>query len=193
MRDALLPSFGCFAHTLQLVVEEGVIAQRAVTDILTTCRKVVGHFKHSATAYNHFHEIQKRLGIATHRLQQDIKTRWNSSYYMLQSVLELPTDITELTPYQLDLAQKVVEALQPIEEITKTISSDSVTIAVVIPFIRMLVKSLEKHHNDSGVRTMKKEMLKSLKRRFNGIEENKYVVIATLLDPRFKRQVLFWT
>ena len=29
-------------------------------------------------------------------------------------------------------------------------------------------------------------MLKSLKRRFNGIEENKYVVIATLLDPRFK-------
>ena len=33
---------------------------------------------------------------------------------------------------------------------------------------------------------MKKEMLKSLKRRFNGIEENKYVVIATLLDPRFK-------
>ena len=94
MRDALLPSFGCF---VQLVVEEGVIAQRAVTDILTTCRKAVGHFKHSATAYNHFHEIQKRLGIATHRLQQDIKTRWNSSYYMLQSVLELPTDITELT------------------------------------------------------------------------------------------------
>ena len=68
MRDALLPSFGCFAHTLQLVVEEGVIAQRAVTDILTTCRKVVGHFKHSATAYNHFHEIQKRLGIATHKI-----------------------------------------------------------------------------------------------------------------------------
>ena len=76
---------------------------------------------------------------------------------MLQSVLEQKvalaayaterSNITVLTPYQLDLAQKVVEALQPIEEITKTISSDSVTIAVVIPFIRMLVKSLEKHHN----------------------------------------------
>lgn len=38
MRDASLPSFGCFAHSLQLVVEEGVTSQRAVIDILSICR-----------------------------------------------------------------------------------------------------------------------------------------------------------
>lgn len=62
----------------------------------------------------------------------------------------------------------------------------SSTIAVVIPLIRMLIKSLEKHHNDVGVRTMKKEMLDAIKRRFHGIKDNKHVAIATLVDPHIK-------
>ena len=68
MHDASLPSFGC-------VVEEGVTSQRAVIDILSICSKSVGHFKHSTTAYSHFHEIQKLFEIPIHRLQQDIPTR----------------------------------------------------------------------------------------------------------------------
>lgn len=110
MRDAGLPSFGCFAHTLQLVVEDGVLAQRAVIDVLSVCRKIVGHFKHSTTAYSHLQAIQEQLGLPKHRLQQDIKTRWNSSFYMIQSILEqkmaLAAYSTEkalcmLTPYQI--------------------------------------------------------------------------------------------
>ena len=45
MRDASLPSTGCFAHTLQLVVRDGVLSQRVVTETLAVCRKIVGHFK----------------------------------------------------------------------------------------------------------------------------------------------------
>ena len=44
MRDSALPSFGCFAHSLQLVVNDEVLAQQAVLDLLATCRKIVGHF-----------------------------------------------------------------------------------------------------------------------------------------------------
>ena len=93
-----------------------------------------------------------------------------------------------LTLYQLDLANKIVEALKPIEEITKEISADSTSISVIIPLVRMLVKTLEKHHNDSGIRTLKKEMLTSLQKRFEDIEENQYTVISTLLDPCFKNK-----
>ena len=50
----------------------------------------------------------------------------------------------------------------------------------------MLIKTLDKHHNDAGVRTMKREILDAIKRRFNGIEEYKYAAIATLVDPHFK-------
>lgn len=75
MREALLPSFGCFTHSLQLVIEDRVLSQRAVIDVFTTCRKIVGHFKHSTVAYNRLRSIQEGLDIPQHHLQQDIRTR----------------------------------------------------------------------------------------------------------------------
>ena len=50
----------------------------------------------------------------------------------------------------------------------------------------MLEKSLEKHHDDRGVQTMKQEMLKSLKQRYACAESNEILTISTILDPRFK-------
>ena len=58
LTDASLPHFGCFAHTLQLVVHDGVLSQRAVIDILSSCRKIVGHFRHSCLAYSRLRVIQ---------------------------------------------------------------------------------------------------------------------------------------
>jgi len=46
-RDANITNVGRLAHTLQLVVNEGVMAQRQVQDVLGCCRRIVGHFKHS--------------------------------------------------------------------------------------------------------------------------------------------------
>ena len=45
---------------------------------------------------------------------------------------------------------------------------------------------LEKEVKDTGVRSMKNKMLDSLRSRFNDIEEKDFLVIATLLDPRYK-------
>ena len=75
MKDACLPSLGCFAQTLQLVVHEGVLSQRAVIDILAICRKIVGHFKHSSLAYSRLREIQNNLSLSPHHLKQDKPTR----------------------------------------------------------------------------------------------------------------------
>ena len=72
MRDASLTSLGCFAHTLQLVVHDGVLSQRVVMDTLAVCRKIVGHFKHSSTAYSRLNTIQQNLGLPQYRLQQDV-------------------------------------------------------------------------------------------------------------------------
>ena len=54
----------------------------------------------------------------------------------------------------------------------------------------MLNKALEKHHNDSGVKIMKKEMLLSIKHRFNNIELNISLFFACLLNPCFKNRLL---
>ena len=37
MRDAGVASYGCFAHSLQLVVNDGVLSQRSVSDLLAIC------------------------------------------------------------------------------------------------------------------------------------------------------------
>ena len=128
MQEASLPSLGCFIHSLQLVVEDGMLSQCAVIDILATYRATVGHFKHSSVAYGHLCSIQEHLGVLQHRLQQDVHTRWNSSLYKVKSVIEqkmslaayvIETGIVTLSPTQLDLEENTVAAFSPIEELTK--------------------------------------------------------------------------
>ena len=195
MRDATIPSYGCFAHSLQLVVNDGVFVQRSVNDLLAICRRIVGHFKRSTLASEKLKDIQKNLSLPQHNLKQDEPTRWNSSLYMIQSVVEQKMAIAAygadgsipvLSASQLDIATKVINTLTPIEEITRNISAEADSISQVIPLVRALAKVLEKEVEDTGVRSMKNKMLDSLRSRFNDIEEKDFLVIATLLDPRYK-------
>ena len=57
---------GCFAHTLQLVVNDGILSQQYVQDVLAKCRRIVGHFKHSQLVYSRLKEIQTTLGMPHH-------------------------------------------------------------------------------------------------------------------------------
>ncbi|KAJ4947185.1 hypothetical protein JOQ06_009223 [Pogonophryne albipinna] len=56
--DMGVQSLGCFAHTLQLVVIQGLLAQRSIIDAVANARKLVGHFKHSPKAYSILEDIQ---------------------------------------------------------------------------------------------------------------------------------------
>ena len=94
--------------------------------------------------------------------------------------------IPQLTANQLDLVGKVITASSPIEEMTKAVSANAASVSLIIQFVQMLSKTMEKRQDDKGVQTMKSEMLASLKRRFSDTEKSKCLVIATLLDPRFK-------
>lgn len=71
LRDANLSGFGCFAHSLQLIVNDGVISQRVVIDVLAVARSIVCHFKRSTLAYHLLDEIRERLDIPKHKLQHD--------------------------------------------------------------------------------------------------------------------------
>ena len=97
-------------------------------------------------------------------------------------------NIPQLTANQLSICDKVIKVMTPIEEVTKSISADAAAISVVIPFVRITAKSLDINDGDRGVRTMKSEMKLSLTRRFSDIEENDLLIVATLIDPRFKNR-----
>jgi len=66
----------------------------------------------------------------------------------------------------LDLVDKVISSLSLIEELTKSTSVDCAFVSLIIPFLKMLSKTLQKHHDDSGVKTINREMLCSKEQRF---------------------------
>jgi len=91
---------------------------------LTYFLYAVGHFKCSSLAYGKLHQLQSSL---QHRLKQGEPTCWNSSFYMLQSIIEQKmaiaaygseNDILVLSQAQIDLANKVIKVLEPVKEIT---------------------------------------------------------------------------
>ena len=51
------------------------------------------------------------------------------------------TGMVTLSPTQLDLAEKIVTALLPSEELTKSISVDFASVSFIIPFVKMLSKT----------------------------------------------------
>jgi len=147
-------------------------------------------------AYEKLKEIQKNLGLPQHNLKQDKPTRWNSSLYMIQLVVEqkmaiaaygVDGSIPVLTASQLIIATKVINILSPIEEITRNISAESASMSQVIPLVRALTKALEKEVEDNGVHSMKNKMFDSLCSRFDDIEDKDFLVLATLLYPRIPR------
>ena len=72
----------CFAHTLNLVVQEAIKADKDLVAVKKKCKEIVTFFHHSTKAMDKLREIQKQVGVPENKLIQEIETRWNSTFYM---------------------------------------------------------------------------------------------------------------
>ena len=199
-----LPSISCAIHTLQLVIKDWILAQRSVSDMLARCQKIVGHYKHSHVAVERLQDIQHQLGLPKHKLIQDEPTRWDLTYYMLESLVEQHRAISLYdTDFELldclnsnewQLSDKIVKLLEPMQCIIKEFSAKGAMVSQVIPFLEILKMELNSNHSSKsetidkfkGIITTKDEMLSSLDSRFHQVYSNDTYLLATLLDPRFK-------
>ena len=134
----------CAIHTLQLAVGRALGAQRAVIDALAVARKLVGHFRHSAKATAVLEKLQRERNPEEQPLKvvQDVPTRWNSSFYMIQRLLLLrpyireyartsSAALTQPSSNQWDLLDALVSILTHAEEITKDMSRADACISQV--------------------------------------------------------------
>ena len=88
MKEAGLgPQIGCFAHVINLAYQRGITSHK-MDRLLGRIRKVVSFFHRSTTAAHVLKTKQEMLQLPTHKLIQDVPTRSNSTYDMLECYLE---------------------------------------------------------------------------------------------------------
>ena len=75
----------CFAHTLNLIVSNSLSSLPEVQSLIQSVKNIITFFRRSTKAMD---KLQSQLNIPQHKLIQDVATRWNSVFYMLEQYLE---------------------------------------------------------------------------------------------------------
>ena len=130
------------------------------------------------------------------KLIQEVATRWNSTYEMLQRFLNLQSHVrrvltdnwkTELllSKFEIETIEDAVAALKCFYDATTEMSSEKTTsMAKVVPVVNGLKYTLEDYANENKS-AVAKELLKNLEKRFSAVENETVTTSAALLDPRF--------
>ena len=145
------PWFWCVAHLLNLVVQDSIKGV-VVSELISTVRSVVKHFKKSDKAMLVLRKYQREIKMSELKLILDVKTRqvefnalfsvvfhliflirWSSMYDMLcrylkckhavnMAVAHLSLDLPTPTTMDLSQLELIAQLLKPFSEATKMMS-----------------------------------------------------------------------
>lgn len=188
----------CFAHTLNLVVQDAIKNTDEIADLKRKVKDIVRFFHHSVKATDKLSNLQTLQGKTVLKLKQDVETRWNSTYYMFQRFVEIHEFVTGalcsvgrhdlvVDVNQVESLKTNIKALEPFEMATREMSSENfTTLSKAMPVAKTLMTFLDET-NRSTPSQLAQELISQMSRRFGGLESKFYLAAATLLDPRFKK------
>ena len=78
----------CFAHTLNLIVQNAINSDEALVELRRRCRNILIFFKKSVRASDKLKDIQKESGRDGKKFIQEVETKWNSTFYMFQAIVD---------------------------------------------------------------------------------------------------------
>jgi hypothetical protein len=200
LHDGLLLHMRCSAHILNLVVKEGL---DVLKDPIENIRDSVAYWTATPKRIEKFEEVDKFLKIPiVRRIGLDSRTRWNSTFKMLDIVL--PYKAIFIRASRVDknytclpieeewkFAEDVVERLRLFNDITALFSGqDYVTANIYFTRIAKIRKQI-RHWSSCGnplVESMSANMVVKFDKYWSDIQG--LMGIATILDPRFKTTVL---
>ena len=211
-KELSVPHVSCFSHTLQLSIEDGLKLNQ-IARVLGAARKLVAHFSHSVVATNALLAKQNDTSKPL-KLVQDVPTRWNSSYFMMERLLKLRIAVYSVIfddgvtkpgdHVKLDLKdsfwkvmEEIVPILEPLADITELLGKADVPTGsgVYILLYNVFNSVISPHQDDSGVvKDLKQKISEGLKRRFKLNDQGKPtddvlaspLLLSTALDPRYK-------
>ncbi|XP_055533494.1 zinc finger BED domain-containing protein 4-like [Wyeomyia smithii] len=187
----------CFAHTINLIPANALGYKQVdnqsmphmpgIPEIMRKLKNIVTMSHKKQNFSDEMKNQHKANGVSEgqlRRLQQDVPTRWSSTYAMIKSYLELLPSVTLAA-----LKFPDIELLTSSEVATVTaIKNVHSTASKVIPMIKMnntKLEAVEVAANDELALKFKKFAIRELKLRCDEIENNMPLALATLLDPRY--------
>ena len=148
------------------------------------------------------------MNMTEMKLLQDCPTRWNSTFYMLERLVQLRWPVIavlsddsvskrsdrylDLNNDQWVLAEDLVKILAPLEVATTFLSyEEKSSISTVLPVLCSIVNTLEQSSSTNcqpSVISFKEKVAEEIKTRwkFDQIQANNTIVLAAALDPRFR-------
>lgn len=124
----------------------------AYNEFIAKVKDIVTYFKQNVTAADELRRIQKQQGKSEGsylKLKQDIVTRWNSCYYILEKFVQLSAEVSTvllkypkapimITVIEMETLKDVINILRPIEANMRELSSEKlVTSSKVIPMVNL--------------------------------------------------------
>ena len=181
---------GCFAHTLQLVVKDGMKEAGSLNKVIAKVAGIISYVRKSAIATESLSDFKK--------LQPPNTTRWNSELTAIRSILAIPPSKLDelncpqkLSIHERNLLQGLCEVLGPFKSaVDYTQGNQIVTSSFVLPCIRGLMLQLDEmkaaHSGNGTLSKMLNTFVQSATKRFATYENSETFKLAAALDPRFK-------
>ncbi|XP_062838596.1 zinc finger BED domain-containing protein 4-like [Anolis carolinensis] len=210
----------CMAHLLHNTVKEGLKSpeeQPASTAnialLIERCRKIAGYFHRSIKAARQLRDRQSLEGLPQHKLLQDVSTRWNSTYKMLERMVEqqkavhgisltLVAPVSKLVPtkQEWDTISQLVDVLKPFKHATETLSESKALLSQAVPMVLRLRRHLERLGAGRTLDSLAgpltppaQEVVRRLsfavRKRLEPLLSSKVHMLAALCDPRLKYNV----